>query len=490
MKASKQHGMQPQLFQMIDMEELVPQDHILRQLNEAIDFSLVHEWVAPLYADRIGRPAVDPELVVRLILLSYLFTHSERGLFELIPMHAGYLWFCGLDFESVQRPGPNRPSLPDRTTLVKTRKMWRKHGIFEQIMIHVVDQCMAAGLVKADVQAGVDGTQVRANASIHSLKEITLAPVQSIEEYLAGLARQDQDEISMDQKKDDSDLPPSPSTGSGSKMPQLQEEAVHEDFHGKKFSNATHRSVTDPDARLYKKSKGQEAYLRYLVHNVTDVTSGVILSTQASMASGTAEREISLQQLVALRFQHPTISIRTVSADKAYGTPEYLGTLFSQGIVPLVSLRNLELEPIPTWKRQTHDPEKQRKRETKVQQVLIKNKAKRIQLEGKYRQIQKRRTRCEHAFAEAKTVHGLDRARSRGLECMQEQALLTAIVQNLKRLCRFKKKRPRTGILACQNPKSVTKEETLTSAISRFFSTVFSFIRPFHIVNRYFSPDF
>lgn len=490
MKASKQHGMQPQLFQMIDMEELVPQKHILRQLNEVIDFSHVHDWVAPLYADRIGRPAVDPELVVRLTLLSYLFTHSERALFELIPMHAGYLWFCGLDFESVQRPSANRPSLPDRTTLVKTRKLWRKHGVFERMMIHVVDQCVAAGLVKPDVHAGVDGSQVRANASVHSLKEITLAPVQSIEEYLAGLARQDQDELPMDQKKDDSDLPPSSSTGSAFKTTRLQEEAVHEDFHGKKFSNATHRSVTGPDARLYKKSKGQEAYLRYLAHNVIDVTSGVILSTQASMASGTAEREISLQQLADLRFQHPTIRIRTVSADKAYGTPEYLGTLFSQGIIPLVSLRNLELEPIPTWKRQTHDPETQRKRKAKVQEVLVKNKAKQIQFEDKYRQIQKRRTRCEHAFAEAKTVHGLDRARSRGLESMQEQTLLTAIVQNLKRLCRFKKKRPQTGILACRNPESVTGKGMQTSAVSRLFSAIFSFIRSFHIVNRHFSPDF
>ncbi|BCJ87959.1 transposase [Effusibacillus dendaii] len=490
MKARKSSAIQPQMFQFVDMDELVPKKHILRQLNEALDFSVVHDWVAPLYTERTGRPAADPERMVRLMLLSYLFNHSERELYQLLSMHAGYLWFCGLDFESVQRPSPNRPSLPDRTTLVKTRKLWRKHGIFEQMMIHVVDQCIAAGLVKPDVHAGVDGSQVRANASVHSLQEITLAPVHSIEEYLSELARQDQDEMPVDPKKEDSDPPPSSSVRSASETTRLQEEAVHEDFHGKKFSNATHRSVTDPDARLYKKSKGQEAYLRYLVHNVVDVTSGVILSTQASLAAGTAEREISLRQLTALRFQHPTIRIRTVSADKAYGTPEYLGALFAQGMIPLVSLRNLELEPIPTWKRQTHEAEKQQKREVKVQEVLIKNKAKRIQLEGKYRQIQKRRTRCEHAFAEAKTVHGLDRARSRGLENMQEQTLLTAIVQNLKRLCRFKKKRPQTGSLACQNPESVIREETLTSAISRLCSAIFSCIRPFHTVNRHFSPDF
>jgi hypothetical protein len=82
--------------------------------------------------------------------------------------------------------------LPDRTTLVKTRKLWRNHGIFEKLMKHVVNQCIAAGLVQSDVHAGVDGIQVRANASIHSMKEIALAPVESIEDYLARMARQDE----------------------------------------------------------------------------------------------------------------------------------------------------------------------------------------------------------------------------------------------------------------------------------------------------------
>lgn len=458
MKAPRSSAVQTKMFQFIDMEELLPKRHILRQLNAAIDFSCVHEWVAPLYTERTGRPAADPERIVRLTLLSYLFNHSERGLYEILPMHAGYLWFCGLDFESVMHTDPGSPTLPDRTTLVKTRKLWRQHGIFEQLMKHVVDQCIAAGLVKSDVHVGVDGTQVRANASIHSLKETALAPVESIEDYLVRLAQQDdQPDSSADERKDD-DQPPSPLAPTTLKEQQLEDQATHENFHGKTFSNTTHRSVTDPDARLYKKSNGQEAHLRYLVHDVIDVKSGVILSTQASMASGTAERETSLQQLAAIRFQHPSIRIRTLSADKAYGTPDYLNALLIQGIIPLVSLRNLTLEEVPMWKWATNDPAKQRKRQAKIREVQIKNKAKQIQLKGKYRDLQKLRTRCEHAFAESKVVHGLDRARSRGLVCMQEQALLTALVQNLKRLCRFKKKRPQTGSLVCQNPKSIIAE--------------------------------
>ena len=473
MKAHKSSAIQPQMFQFVDMDELVPKKHILRQLNEALDFSIVHDWVAPLYTERTGRPAADPERMVRLMLLSYLFNHSERELYQLLPMHGGYLWFCGLDFESVLRPDPSRPSLPDRTTLVKTRKLWRKHGIFDTLMKHVVDQCIAAGLVQPDVDAGVDGSQVRANASIHSLKEITLAPVESIEDYLARMARQDEQPEGDATDSDDDRRPPAPPTRTERR---LEDEATHEDFHGKTFSNKTHRSVTDPDARLYKKSNGQEAHLRYLVHHVTDVKSGVILATQASIASGTAERETSLQQLAAIRFAHPQIRIRTLSADKAYGTTDYLQALFEQGIIPPVSLRNLTLEDEPTWKRQTNDPKKQRKRLAKIREIQIRNKAKQIQLKGSYRHLQKLRTRCEHVFAESKVAHGLGRARSRGLDCMQEQAVLTAIVQNLKRLCRFKKKRPQTGVLACPKPKSVMMEavsDLLISALVGLFSSFF-----------------
>jgi transposase len=454
MKARKPGTPPSQLFQIVDMEALVPPDHILRQLQAAIDFSRVREWVDPLYAER-GRPAVDPERVVKLVLLSYFFHHSERELFTLLPMHAGYLWFCGWNFEDAQRLADAPSPIPDRSTIVKTRQLWRRHGVFEKIMEHVVHQCIAAGLVKPDVHVGVDGTQVRANASIHSLQPIEVAPVVTLAEYLADLAQQDERECPARRSQADN-LPPSSPPGPGASADRRASEAdrTHEDFHGVKFSHATHRSVTDPDARLYKKGRGQEAHLRYLVHHVTDVHSGVILSAQASRATGTAERDVSLGQLVRLRMQYPQIRVRTVSADKAYGTPEYLEALFAQGIVPLVSLRSWEWEDVPVWKRRTEDPDRLHRRRQQVRAALVKNKVRRIQIQGRYRAIQKRRMRCEHGFAEAKGVHGLERARSRGLDCMHEQALWTAIVQNLKRLCRFKRRRPRpqTGVAVRAKP--------------------------------------
>jgi Transposase and inactivated derivatives len=466
MRAPKRSGVQPQLFQIIDMDALVPERHILRRLDEVIDWSVIHPWISPLYSETMGRPAADPELMVRLMLLSYLFNHSERNLYATLPMHAGYLWFCGLDFESVQNPEMAELRLPDRTTLVKTRNLWRENGIFDDLMRHVVDQCIAAGLVKTGVDAAVDGSQIRANVSIHSLEEIQLAPVESIDEYLARQAKED--ETSAKPSKPDKKEPPAP--GAGGRKTGLGEQAVHEDFHGKSFSNQTHRSTSDPDARLYKKSAGQEAHPRYLIHDLVDVRSGVILDRRASQASGTAEREVSLEQLAAIRFRHPSLSILTLSADKAYGIADYLLELNRLGIVPLVSLRNLTLEEVPVYQRKTNDPVKQTKREAKAEQIQILNEAKQIQLHGGYRQVQKMRARCEHVFAEAKNIHGLDRSRSRGLDRMQEQATWTAIVQNLKRLCRFKASRPRTGSSVCAKPADGNQRGFAQASFLPFFA--------------------
>ncbi|KPC99288.1 hypothetical protein LR69_02417 [Geobacillus sp. BCO2] len=166
--------------------------------------------------------------------------------------------------------------------------------------------CIAAGLVSPDVHAAVDGTQVRANASIHSLREVKLAPVETLEDHLARTAREDEQTVSSEADRDSDDDPPSPSPPSG--------ERVHAEergnFRGTTFSNQTHRSVTDPDARLYKKGKGQEAYPRYWVHDVIDVQSRVMRSRRAILATGTAERETSLEQLASIQFRHPSITIR------------------------------------------------------------------------------------------------------------------------------------------------------------------------------------
>ena len=222
---------QEELFPFVKMEALIPENHILRQINRDVDFSFIDELVDCTYSEDTGRPAADPELMVRILLLGYMYALSERKLFEELNMHAAYRWFCGLGFSD---------KVPDRSTLNRLRNhRWARDGIFEKILKHIVEQCVKAGLVSGKHLA-VDGTQVRANASIKSLEPIVVEV--EVDDYL-------------DQLKLKGNYKTPKNRGS---HPQ------DKNFRGSKLSNETHRSKTDPDARLYKKSPGQEASLSYI----------------------------------------------------------------------------------------------------------------------------------------------------------------------------------------------------------------------------------
>ncbi|AOQ25122.1 hypothetical protein MTAT_00800 [Moorella thermoacetica] len=117
---------------------------------------------------------------------------SENLLFTELPLYAGYLWFCGLVFSH---------PLPDRTTLVKARKLWRKHGLFDEIMYEIVRQCVEVGLVKGDVLVA-DGTIVQTRAAIKGLE--TLNP-QLVVKYLEDLKKQDEKELEAMTGSEDKD---------------------------------------------------------------------------------------------------------------------------------------------------------------------------------------------------------------------------------------------------------------------------------------------
>lgn len=117
---------------------------------------------------------------------------------------------------------------------------------------------------------------------------------------------------------------------------------------------------------MYRKSNGQEAQLRHLVHNLIDTKSRIILATGSSLANGTAERVVSQEQIRRFGFVHPQVQIKTLSADKAYPAAEYLKQLKEQGIIPLIPQRYSEMEEVPTWKRRASSPERQLKRDANM----------------------------------------------------------------------------------------------------------------------------
>ena len=103
---------QEELFPFVEMAKLVPENHILRMIDRYVDFSFIDDLVDHTYSDVTGRPATDPELMVRILTLGYLYNLSERKLFEDLQMHAAYRWFCNLGFHE---------KVPNRSTLNRLR---------------------------------------------------------------------------------------------------------------------------------------------------------------------------------------------------------------------------------------------------------------------------------------------------------------------------------------------------------------------------------
>ena len=392
---------QEELFPFVEMEKLIPENHILRLIHRYVDFSFIDDLVDHTYSETTGRPATDPELLIRIVLLGYLYNLSENKLFEELRMHAAFRWFCNLGFYD---------KVPDRTTLNKVRNhRWSRDGIFEKIMNAIVLQCVEAGLVSGR-HVAVDGTKIQANAAIKSLEPIVIEV--ELDDYLEQLRLKNEDA-------------PKP------------EDTHPEDknFRGKKLSNTTHRSTTDPDARLYRKSKGQDASLSYIGNNLIDTKSRVILATKVVQPGVASETDAAVAMIDSLGQSGMRLPIETVSADKGYGSTTFIRAMRDRGITPHAPLlADAAYEPVPSWHRKTTKSDINRNRLQKIKNVHTRNRARDCMKTREYTLSQKLRKRVEHVFAEAKQWHGLDRARSRGLAAMQQQAYLTATIQNIKRL--------------------------------------------------------
>jgi IS5 family transposase len=414
----------------VSVEALVPANHTLRRLHAALDLGFVREKVASVYS-RFGRPSVDPELVVRMWILQHLYGFSERQLCDELTMHAGFRWFCGLSFTD---------PVPDQSTLVKLRtEKWGESGLWQELLTETIRLCEAAGIARpgSRQRLGVDGTQIEANAAIVSLE--ALAPELTVVE-----GAEPTEEVGEEPAATPAKTMASPAAAptppalrvEGGGRPYGSHQSGDPEWHGEHFSNATHRSTTDPEARLYRKSDGQEAKLRYLGHYLADVRGGVIYGAMATQATGTAEREAA----VALLDELPQLP-GEVAADLGYRDGDFLATVLARGVQPLVPLQDEPLEAEPTWRQRPGKPEHQEQREAKLAAAQARNATRLAARGARGAAAQRQRTRLEHLFAEGKEHHGLRRARGRGLRRVDQQVKLTASVQNLKRWIRARPRR-------------------------------------------------
>jgi transposase len=149
---------QVQLFYSFNLDEIVPDDHLVRAIADVLDLSWVRAELAPHYS-QIGRPSIDPLLMIRMLIIGYVFAvRSERALCREVQLNLAYRWFCGLGIED---------KLPDHSAFSRARnERFRESDIFRQVFERVVGTCIAAGLVGGEGFA-VDASLIQADANKH-----------------------------------------------------------------------------------------------------------------------------------------------------------------------------------------------------------------------------------------------------------------------------------------------------------------------------------
>ena len=184
---------------LVILEQLIPENHLLRKVEHAVDFSFIYPLCAPLYCEENGRPAIDPEVLFRMLFIGYLYgIKSEARPEEEVNYNMAYKWFCGLGLTE---------KAPDASTISQNRRRrFRDNNIAEQIFNEILRQCMAKGLVGGAILY-TDSTHIKAKANKHKKQLVTVE--ETPKAYIAELdAQVDRDRRVLGKKPFDRDEPP------------------------------------------------------------------------------------------------------------------------------------------------------------------------------------------------------------------------------------------------------------------------------------------
>jgi transposase len=273
------------------LEDVVPDDHPLRAVRALVDVALEQMSAAleALYAER-GRPSIAPEYLLRAQLAQILDAiPSERRLCEQLRYNLLLRWFVGLPFdEPVWHP----------TTFTKNRDRLLTRAVAEAFFSAIRDQTASRKPLSRE-HFSLDGTLLEAAASLKSLKPVA--------------------------EDEDDERPPAP----GGRNPAV-------DWRGQRRGNATHRSTTDPEARLARKGNGREARLCYAGHSLTENRNGLIVDCELTEATGTCEREAGLRLLARQRRRCGRGRL-SVGADRGYDTRDFVAGVRALDATPHVA---------------------------------------------------------------------------------------------------------------------------------------------------------
>jgi transposase len=436
---------QNELFYAFNLEDVVPQDHLLRDIDRFLDLSDLREYLAPYYS-RTGRPSVDPVLMIRMLLIGYcLGIRSERQLCEEVNLNLAYRWFCKLSITD---------KVPDHSTFSKNRHgRFRESEAFRFVFEQVLKRCLNEGLIGGEGFA-VDASVVKADASRQKHHE-----------------------------DDDDDW------GGGSRAIREYLDALRED--GSSISPAKKVSRTDPLAR-WTAAPGGPAYYAYSTNYLVDTEAGIIVDVEATPALRSHE-VASTKTMVDRVKDRLGLDTKRLIGDMVYGTAAILGWMVNEkGIEPHVPVWEKGERSDGTFSRSDFvfdehndrylcpngkELKRFRRNFTKPRSGVTKSNeikyrasqmdcgacplkeqccpnmsfrkvtrsvyesardvARAVRKTQTYRQTRRQRKQVEMLFAHMKRILKMDRLRLRGLSGARDEFLLTATAQNLRRMAKY-----------------------------------------------------
>jgi transposase len=453
-------GGQGQLFYEFHVDDVVPADHLVRRIDALLDLGWIHQELAPFYS-HTGRPSIDPELMIRMLLVGYVFAiRSERRICAEVRVNLAYRWLCRLSIED---------PIPDHSVFSRARhERFRESEVLRRVFERVVASCIAAGLVGGEafsidaslIRADVDQTRRMPGDEAVDWPKPEAAS-RAIAEYLAAL-----DEARAAEDGEDG--------GSDRKPPKQI-------------------SLTDPAAAWVARKK-MSPFFAYDANYLIDNKLGIIVDAEGTRANRSAEIAVT-ETMIARVARRYTLSPKRLAADTVYGTGRLLKWLTDREIAPhipvwdksrqtngrftrddfsydrerdvyicpggklLTSTGNIDQGRILYYRALKSDcsacPLKPQCTTGPVRKVTrdideaVRDRVRALANTEAFQQSRRERKKVEMLFAHMKRILKLDRLRLRGLSGARDEVLLVATAQNLRKLAKYVERPPPRALATC-----------------------------------------
>jgi len=431
-------------MEFVSIDSLVPKDHLLRKIDLSIDFGFIREKVKGLYCPDNGRPGVDPVILFKMLFIGYFFgIRSERQLIREIEVNVAYRWFLGFGLQS---------KIPHHSTISQNRRRrFSQSNIYQEIFDTIVLKSIEKKMVDGKTLY-TDSTHLKANANKN--KHVRKQVEQSTRSYIEALEKDIAEDREKHYKK-----PLKPKADKESKKEIKQ-------------------STTDPDSGFMHRDGKPKGFF-YLDHRSVDGKFNIITDTH--ITAGNVHDSIPYLERLDHQISKFGFEVESVGLDAGYSTAAICKGLIERGIYGVIGYyrprgkkgkfrkrdyhydKNQDCYICPAkeklnyrtttrsgYREYVSNPricsqcsllsmctQSQNKQKVITRHIwqAYKDEVDKHRLEPKGKKIyQRRKETIERSFADAKQLHGHRYARMRGIEKVEEQALLAAACQNMKKI--------------------------------------------------------